>query len=218
MKLQFHMRNLIVAGLILLNAVNGNAQKIIEKHFPFAEKESILFNIQLADSILVRTWSKDEIHIVASININTGNDNDKYQVNFDNGSKNINVIAKFHPDSGSVSYDESNSSNYIRWQIFVPERAKVSIETINGNIVIIGKTAEVKAYTISGYIDISVLANARLDLAFSTIRGIVYTDLDIQVLSKDKDRIYDFAGSLNGGGTPVALKTISGNIFLRKQQ
>lgn len=76
---------------------------------------------------------------------------------------------------------------------------------------------------VSGFIDITMPGNAKADLYLSSVSGEVYTDMDIAIKgNKDASmkRIAggrDIQGSLNDGGVEVRLKTISGDIYLRKK-
>ena len=75
---------------------------------------------------------------------------------------------------------------------------------------------------VSGYIDVTLPANTQADLALSSISGEIYTDLDLEMENaKDNMRRLgggrNIDGSLNGGGIKMSLKTISGDIYLRKK-
>lgn len=71
------------------------AQKIVEKHIDFSGKESLSLNIQIADSINLKTWNKNEVYIKASININENKDNEAYVTSFDEAGNTVVVNAKF---------------------------------------------------------------------------------------------------------------------------
>ena len=71
------------------------AQQIIEKHIDFSGKESLSLKIQIADSINVQTWNKNEVYVKASVNINENKDNDAYVTSFDETGKTVVVNAKF---------------------------------------------------------------------------------------------------------------------------
>lgn len=75
---------------------------------------------------------------------------------------------------------------------------------------------------VSGFIDLSLPANARANFFLNSVSGEIYTDLDI-TLSGDREGNMrrlgggrKIEGTLNGGGVEVSLKTISGDIYLRK--
>ena len=69
------------------------AQQIIEKHIDFSGKESLSLKIQIADSINVQRWNKNEVYVKASININDNKDNDSYVTSFDETGNNVAVKA-----------------------------------------------------------------------------------------------------------------------------
>ena len=77
------MKNLLLVILTCLCLSGAYAQKIVEKHFDFAQKNFVALNIQIADSIRIITWNKNEVYVKASININDNKDNDDYAVSFD---------------------------------------------------------------------------------------------------------------------------------------
>jgi DUF4097 and DUF4098 domain-containing protein YvlB len=94
------------------------------------------------------------------------------------------------------------------------------VETINGNIVISGNTAEIRAHSISGYIDLTMASEKAAAVRLRTITGTMYSNFDLGGISR---RIRQVGGStvdtqVNGsGGKAIELETISGDIFFRKQ-
>lgn len=75
---------------------------------------------------------------------------------------------------------------------------------------------------VSGFIDISLPESSAANLFLSSVSGEIYTDLDIQIAGSREDNMRRLGGgrkiegTLNGGGVEVSLKTISGDIYLRK--
>lgn len=74
---------------------------------------------------------------------------------------------------------------------------------------------------ISGYIDVTMPEDTQADLSVSSISGEIYTDLNIQLQGEEDDMRRlgggrNIEGTLNGGGTSMSFKTISGDIYLRK--
>ena len=76
---------------------------------------------------------------------------------------------------------------------------------------------------VSGFIDISMPANSEANLFLGSISGEIYTDLDIQLGESGEGNMRRLGGgrkiegTLNGGGVEINLKTISGDIYLRKK-
>jgi DUF4097 and DUF4098 domain-containing protein YvlB len=100
--------------------------------------------------------------------------------------------------------------------VFVPENIDFSIETINGNIIITGKTKTMSVKSISGYIDLSVPADRQADIDFSTISGTMYTNHDLAPHKVHSSTPSKISEKLNNGGPAIKLETISGDIFFRK--
>lgn len=194
------------------------AQKVIEQHLPFTTGKKVVMNIQIADSIHIISWSKNEVYAKASVNLNDNKDNDKYITSFDASGDDIRIRANikaekqdWHDDSDHRSYHNS-----VTWTVYVPDNAVFSVETINGNITIEGKTTAIKAKSISGFIDLRCSSGRKADLKMNTISGTIYTDLPLSG-SGSRSGSNTVNTELNGGGDDVNLETISGDIFLRKE-
>lgn len=74
--------------------------------------------------------------------------------------------------------------------------------------------------TVSGDVDISLPTSTKANLRMRSISGEVYTDFDMSLAGKQGDmqhiggQLVD--GSINGGGNALSLKTVSGDIYVRK--
>lgn len=77
---------------------------------------------------------------------------------------------------------------------------------------------------VSGYIDITIPADTPADFHLASVSGEIYTDLGIEVSGNDNGNMRiigggrKISGTLNGGGVEVGLKSVSGNIYLRKRE
>jgi formylmethanofuran dehydrogenase subunit D len=219
------MKKLLLSLLLgRLFMPQAGAQKIIEKHIDFAQKDMVALNIQIADSIRILTWNKNEVYVKASIDINDNKDNDLYQTAFgDSGSNTVAVQAKMIDNGkGNRGWNEKCNcycmQSQVYWDIYIPENANLSVESINANITITGKTAAVRAKSISGFIDLAVDPQRKADLRLNTITGTVYTDLAVAVGRNSRSVGTKISDLVNGGGKPISLETISGDIFLRKER
>jgi hypothetical protein len=192
-----------------------SAQQKTEKHIDFAGKESLQLNIQIADSIDIQTWNKNEIYLKASVNINENKDNEAYLISFDETGNTVEVKANFKKDYFKGK-DDCCCKSDIRWKVMVPEKTPFSLETINGNITIAGETREMKVKSISGFIDLAVSKNRQADIEFSTIAGTVYSNHDLVLKDMNKSSHSIIKEQLNNGGPLIKLETISGDIFFRK--
>ncbi len=74
----------------------------------------------------------------------------------------------------------------------------------------------------SGDVDVSIPGNTKGNFQLKTVSGEVYTDLDFEFGEGEKSANFWGSGmsaeaTLNGGGVQINLKSISGDIFIRKQ-
>jgi len=222
------MKNYLFFALLCIGFSTTRAQKIIDKHIPFSPKDFVAMNFQISDSIRIMTWKKDEVYIHSSIDVNDNQDNDDYKMVFEEAGQMVNVSAKLETDnirrrrSGKDSGNDCNCCcNYhthIIHVVYVPENVDFSVETINGNITIVGNTAEIRAKSISGFIDLAISPDRKADVKMHTITGTMYSNIELPA----SRRIKQVGGGmvraeLNDGGKPIDLETISGDIFFRKQ-
>ena len=215
------MKRLLLSLLLArLFVPQAGAQKIIEKHMDFSNKDLISLNIQIADSIRILTWNKNEVYVKTSIDINDNKDNDIYQMTFDDAGSTVAVLAKIKDEEGSRRRNYNNNcccyESHIYCDVYIPENANISVESSNGNITITGRTAAIRAKSISGFIDLSVDPARKADLRLNTITGTVYTDLAVNANRSSRSVGTKISDLVNGGGKPISLETISGDIFLRK--
>ena len=209
------MKTGIILIAVWLCFASAQAQQIIEKHIDFSGKESISLKIQIADTINIQTWNKNEVYIKASVNINENKDNEAYITSFDEEASNVVVKANFRDKYFKGKNNCCNKTD-IFWQVYIPDKTKFLIETINADITITGQTSGINVKTISGYIDVAVPSYKKADLDFSTVSGKMYSNLEMspdRLHSGIPSRIID---KLNNGGDPIKLETISGDIFFRK--
>jgi len=209
------MKSYIILVVVWLCFAPIQAQQIIEKHMDFTGKESLSLKIQIADSINIQTWKKNEVYIKASVNINENKENDAYVTSFDDSGKTIYVKANFKDNYFKGKKNCCNETD-IYWQLYIPAKTKFSVETINANVTITGQTTEMNVKSISGYIDLTEPAGKHADIDFSTISGRMYSNHELASNKMHSGIPLKIAEKLNNGGDPIKLETISGDIFFRK--
>lgn len=205
-----------------LTAYSIQAQRVVEKQATLSANGKVTLNIQIADSIRVITWNKNEVKIKATINVNDNKNNDDYEWVFDNANGDFDVKAKLK--SKPIYRSDCNCTcNYearVYAEVYVPENANLSVETINGDITITGKTADVRAHTISGFVDFAIAPDTKAYLKMNTISGTMYSNVELGLDEKGKGTKHIGGSvvnsSLNGGGKRIDLETISGNIYFRR--
>jgi len=101
----------------------------------------------------------------------------------------------------------------------------------NGNVeIIFTKITPEKPNSIlsvNGYVDVTLPEETKADLELNTVNGEAYTDWEIEV---DKDassamsmgmsnmNMFNIAGRINGGGIPISIQSVNGDIYLRKSK
>jgi hypothetical protein len=209
------MKTGTILVVVWLCFASARAQQIIEKHIDFSGKESLSLKIQIADSINVQTWNKNEVYLKASVNVNENKDNDAYVTSFDETGKTVIVNANFRDKYFKGKKNCCNETD-IYWQIFIPEKTKFSVETIDANVTITGQTREMNVKSISGYIDLTEPASKQADIDFSTISGRMYSNHELALNKLHSGIPMKITEKLNNGGDPIKLETISGDIYFRK--
>lgn len=91
-------------------------------------------------------------------------------------------------------------------------------KTMSGNTIYQGDINPSGRYALeahSGRVEVTIPSDSAFDLTASTFSGTIDTEFKVIIsgtVSKKK-----ISGSVNGGGADVALKTFSGNIYLKKK-
>ncbi|WP_282013901.1 hypothetical protein [Marinifilum flexuosum] len=230
-------KSIYITLLLLLGTVFANGQKIVEKSVKISSDEKISLEFKFADDIKISTWDKNEVYVKASVNINENEDNDAFRFNVNSFSKGIEIESEIENmedlhrttiiqrEQNKDGKTETITTNSIDMELFfevkLPRDARLSINTISGNINIVGLQNKMEIETISGFIDLSLPSKQQADLVLNTITGEMYTDFDLNTKDMGELKHYHngkFSTSLNGGGEEIFLKTISGDIFLRKNK
>lgn len=231
------MKPAVLLLLYILLISSACAQKIIEKQLLFSSNQAVNLNFKYADTIQVYYWDKAEVSVRIEAVINQGKLNDLLVVETLFNDKEISVTTDFDKALFIQSREEDcpgprthlsytgNGQKYyacgiINYQVYLPRQAKLKIETVTGNIIMRGAETTVFAKAAIGFVDLSWLETQGANLAIKTIRGEVYTDLDIDFKTKvkrDPYTGYTLEGTVNGGGPEVYLESTLSNLFIRKQ-
>lgn len=217
-----NLKNVIMKRIAILISMSllvfqAQAQTKFEKHFNYSGKNTIRLDIQIADSISILTWNKNEVFAEGSVSINENKDNEAYTVNFGEEGSAVVVDAHFR-ENYFKGKDDCNVKSDIFWKIYVPENSKIIAESINANITVKGDTGPVNLKSISGYIDMAVPASKPAEVDFSTITGTVYTNHEISANGSSNHIPSKIHYRMNSGGDLIKLETISGDIFFRKAE
>ncbi len=136
------------------------------------------------------------------------------------------------PFLSSESIKVKNSKNELEIKAFNTDilldnvTGPAIISTVKGNIE--GSFSELNQENpssisvVSGHIDLSLPAKTRASLDISTISGRAYTDFDFEHEKEEPQNVKrigggNIKGNINNGGVQMILKTVSGDVYLRKR-
>ncbi|WP_303920760.1 DUF4097 family beta strand repeat-containing protein [Draconibacterium sediminis] len=215
------MKKTILLTIILLgSAVLGFSQKVVDKKIETKGKKTEL-KLDFADIIRIEAWDKDYVEFHANVNIDDNQYNDYYELNVNETPGKAEIVEKIDFDGMKEKAGKKEFCNFemdIEYSVKVPKNLNFSVKTISGEIELIACEGKMDVNSISGFIDYSIpkSLNAKIDL--STVTGDVYSNVSFE--DGDADEI-SWVGTnrkltLNGGDKDIKLKTVSGDIYLRK--
>ncbi|MEZ5044295.1 MAG: hypothetical protein R2828_30665 [Saprospiraceae bacterium] len=224
------LSTLVLVISCLSFAFAQNQQKIEEQSFPWSSSKSASIDLKFASNIKVNTWNKKELGIKTIITYSKEEYAKLHQMTVDDAGNKLSVVTDFNKDFvkkndyNCWNCDEQNPSSNrecicfkLEFEVMVPQGGDISIETISGNIEMKNLNRAIQAKTISGFIDLGLKPNAAYDLKFKSVTGEIYTDFDLDLDQNSTAFSKRLNSSLNGGGSLIALETISGDIFFRKE-
>ncbi|MEN7546823.1 hypothetical protein AAG747_02810 [Rapidithrix thailandica] len=194
-------------------------EKVINKTFSLAEASEINLNLKFANTILIKGWEKKEARLTARISIDEGRKNDWLVHDFKHQENRLSIVSGYKKPEGAD--DQYHQNMHITYELMVPQDALLSVESINGNIEILGLQQDIRAKSISGFVDVTWNPALGADMALKSISGDIYSDLDIQYYDKSRANNpvnFEIKGQFKDGKYTVNLASISGNVYLRKQK
>jgi hypothetical protein len=217
------MKKSILTAILVVGAiVVSSAQKVITKKVEVQNKR-VEMKFDFAENIRIEAWSKNTIELEVTVNIDQNRYNDYYTLNVAENSGSVDLIEKVDFEGIKKLKGAKNMNNFnseINYKLKVPANLEFNLKTISGQIELLGSVGKMSVNSISGFIDYTIPAALKANISLSTISGNVYSDLKF-----DKDASKEISWvetkrelSLNGGSLPVELKTISGDIYLRKSK
>lgn len=236
------MKKILYLSLTLLiywNTVQAQ-QRTVSKQFDVGADQKLELNLKFGDSIVIEAWDQNKVSFNADIEINGGKLNEALQLDFNEQSDGLHVTADYDqnklksgkasdcPNSDYSTYNWSDNSrsnvvcSNITYKLFVPANIDITVESISGNIELVGVAGPVRAKSISGFVDLSWPSGKPADINLKTISGEAFTNVEELQLINKKDHIplvgYTIKGKIRSGGPAVSLESISGNIYLRESQ
>ena len=196
------------------------SQKIIDKKIEVDEKKTEM-KLSFADNIKIESWNNNYIDFHATANIDDNQYNDFYALNVNDKPGNIEIEEAVDFDGVKKKMGVKSLYNFdteINYTIKVPQNLNFSINTISGKIELVGCEGEMNINSVSGFIDYSIPEKHQAKIDLSTVTGDVYSNVKFD---NPASKEISWVGTkrkltLNGGNKDVKLKTVSGDIYLRK--
>ena len=227
-----------ILGLLFI-AVISFGQKKVEENIKVKDQKKVKLDFEFAEEIKVSGWEKDEILIKVSVNINDNEDNEHFELKINEDSDKINitsdireikeitknkiVVHKSENGERTITYNNHYDIDFdIYFEVFVPKNMEVELSSITGDIFLSNLKAKLDIETISGFIDLTVKENESASIKTSTISGGIYSDHKINLKQNNKGHEMKIIVrrspkfNINNGGRIIDLKTISGDIYIRK--
>jgi hypothetical protein len=130
--------------------------------------------------------------------------------------------------NGELEVENTNGAVYL-----TNVSGSVVANALNGAMVVSFKAVDPKApmafTTLNGKVDVTLPADVKVNIKAKSDRGEVYSDFDVEVdktapkVNKTTEKGYYklnvedwIQGKINGGGPEMMMKTMNGNIYIRK--
>lgn len=209
-------RILILLSFLVGLALHAPAQKVIQKNLEVAGK-NVELKFDFADTIEIEAYDKNTLALEISVNIDHNRHNDIYKLNTEENG-NLVRLEEFVGFKMLENLGDKNIEKMIVYRLKVPQNLKFSLKTIAGQVVLKGTTGQADINSVSGFIDYSVPATSKAQIKLSTVTGNVYSNLKFDDGQGKENQWFGVKRTLklNGGGIPVSLTTVSGDIYLRK--
>ena len=211
---------ILITTIFLGSAVIAFSQKVIDKKIEVDGKKTEM-KLSFADNIKIESWNNNYIDFHATANIDDNQYNDFYALNVNDESGKIEIEENVDFEGVRKKMGVKNLCNFnteINYTIKVPQNLDFSINTISGEIELVGCEGEINVNSVSGFIDYSIPEKHQAKIDLSTVTGDVYSNVKFD---NPASKEISWVGTkrkltLNGGNKDVTLKTVSGDIYLRK--
>jgi hypothetical protein len=224
------MKNILSIIILNLCVVFAHAQidKTLENSWKLPASKKVSLNLKFGGEIKVSPYNGSEVKLKTFLRASNADLFNIHQINVNETGEMLDVVADYQFGEDKKKYqngcwncEENRQPDCfclrVRYEVLVPADAALNLETISGDIEISGMMGDIRAKSISGFVDLSMKPSAKADLSFKSVTGEIYTDFD-GVKLDEKSTAYSkrLNAPLNGGGPRVALETISGDIYFRK--
>ncbi|HET8676509.1 MAG TPA: hypothetical protein VFO63_12015 [Blastocatellia bacterium] len=184
------MRKLMIVSLALsvcylTLSVEAYQARDVEKSFRVASGKKLIIELKTGGSFVIRGWDQDEVSIRAD-----GDDPQNFELDISEVSEGVRIYSRH------LGTRRTYSSN-LKFDVKVPRRFDVSVETMGGGVTIEGVEGEFTGKTMGGALD---LANVKGSARLTTMGG------NITLKNSELD------GSLKTMGGKVLFEDVTGDV------
>ena len=211
-------RLMYIALFVLGTTLLAQSQKLVKKNLDVRDKK-VEMKFSFADTIFIQTWDKKAIDLQVSVNIDDNRYNDDYDLKTDNDGPIVKLLEEI--DFKAIQKKKGENKNYkshIVYRLKIPANLEFDLNTISGKVEMKGPLGKISVSTVSGFIDYTIPSQQKVKIDLSTVTGNIYSDVKF-----DEKPVKDISWigtnrklTINGGNVPIELKTVSGDIYLRK--
>jgi len=210
------MKKIFVAILAIVAVAGMAAAETIEKEFDASKANRLYMDLDAGGAVYISGWDKDKVQIKVHV---FKIDPDRYDLSFDADGSAIIIESDY-----SSHRNRERHGGQFEYDIRVPSKFNLDIQTTGGEIGITGVTGDINGKTMGGDLDFSKIKG---DIDFETMGGAVKArdiegrlDLttmggNITVLdSKADGQVYTYGGKVTIENVDGNLKgkTLGGNV------
>ena len=206
--LKFNFTIIFLSAVILFcipSFLFAEVEEKIDKVYSL-DREGKVYLENVSGDIVVKTWGKNEVKILARKTALKESDLDKVTVDINETGDNIRIITKYKKTWGLSQ--SVNASVY--YDLFIPDRAQMRVKSVSGSVEAMKIGGPVDIETVSGKIDV---VEAGRGVRCKSISG----DIFVEEITGDstlkstsgKIKAEDLKGS-------VEANTVSGTIEIKK--
>ncbi|MEQ8811275.1 MAG: DUF4097 family beta strand repeat-containing protein [Imperialibacter sp.] len=218
----------ITMGLVMFlgSMTSLLAQYTTEANSPVKAGQKIYLEFDFSSVIKINHWDQQEAKAVLSVEEKEDWPTPEFTISVDNTTSALSMYMKKQQFEDYWKKQKGGRENCycstptMTVEVWLPKGVDISVKSISADIETTFEGGELTLETISGDVDIKLPASQNVSLKASTISGDIYSDLTFEYLDGGKG-LKEIVGvkldaKLNNGGKNLQLKSISGDILLRR--
>jgi hypothetical protein len=225
-------RILYVLLVLVAGCPAALGQKKVERELPLSKGQQVQLDFEFATTINVQPWDEPRVLVKASARVNDGRDDEAYELTASTADGVLRFVSSLRDkeklfrriDSVRHSHGITVNGKGLDieefYEVYVPRNVELRLKTTIGSTNIEHNNGPLAVETVTGDIDVRCAASQPADITAKTVTGGMYTDLPFKPQkSRDLPRLAGEEGQiqLNGGGVPIALETVTGDVTIRKK-